>query len=142
MTQEGIKMTRIVMLAVAAWMFAGLTTVGVAPAMAADSFQSLLEADVAAVDAKLQLTGDVKTQADAIMQDGVTQRMAVLNSLGVVYGQKPSFGTLLKLQSQMDDIRTSQQTALAKVLSESQMYIVDQMAEASEQTFRAALLGS
>ncbi len=113
-----------------------------APASAQDSFQSLLEADVAAVEAKLQLTGDEAKQVDSILQDGVKQRLAVLSSLGVQYGVKPSFGTLLKLQSQMDDIRTEQQTALAKILSESQMYEVDQMAQASQAKFRSVVLGS
>ena len=133
-------MKRIAMFAAVAAIFSGL--VAGMPAWAQDSFQSLLEADVAAVEAKLQLTGDEATKVDAILQAGVTKRMAVLTSLGVQYGVKPSFGTLLKLQSQMDDIRTEQQTELAKILTENQMYDVDQMAQESETKFRSVLLGS
>ena len=132
-------MRRIAMLAAAAQMVVGLLLANVA--LAQDSFQTMLESDVAAVEAKLQLTGDELKQVDAILQDGVKQRLAVLTSLNVTYGQKPSFGTLLKLQSEMDDIRTEQQTALAKILSEDQMYVVDQMAQDSQQKFRAAVLG-
>lgn len=135
-------MKRIAMLAAAIPMVAGIVLAVALPAFADDSFQSLLQADATAVEARLQLTGDEKTQVDAILQDGVTQRLAVLNSLGVQYGVRPSFATLLKLQSQMDDITTEQQAKLAKVLSESQMFTVNQMAEDSEQKFRAVLLGS
>lgn len=135
-------MKRIVVLAVALQALVGVLAAGMSPALAQDSFQALLEADVTAVEAKLQLTGDEKSQVDAILQDGVKQRMAVLDKLGVTYGKKPSFATLLKLRSQMDDIRTEQQTELAKILSEDQMFVVDQMAQDSEQKFRAVLLGS
>jgi Na+-transporting NADH:ubiquinone oxidoreductase subunit NqrC len=135
-------MKRIAMLATALQLIVGILAAGASPALAQDGFQALLEADVSAVEAKLQLAGNEKTQVDAILQDGVNKRLAVLTSLGVTYGQRPSFGTLLKLRSQMDDIRTEQQTALAKILSESQMFVVDQMANDSEQKFRAVLLGS
>ncbi len=133
-------MRRIAMLAAAVQLVAGMLLANAA--LAQDSFQSLLEADVSAVETKLALTGDELTQVDAILQDGVKQRLAVLSSLNVTYGQKPSFTTLLKLQSQMDDIRTEQQTALSKILTENQMYVVDQMAQDSQQKFRAVLLGS
>ncbi len=135
-------MKRIAMLATALQMMVGILVAGVSPALAQDGFQALLESDVSAVEAKLQLTGDEKTQVDAILQDGVKQRLAVLDNLGVTYGKKPSFGTLLKVRSQMDDIRTEQQTALAKILTENQMFVVDQMATDSEQKFRSVLLGS
>ncbi len=135
-------MKRIVVLAVALQAFVAIMAAAVSPGVAQDSFQALLESDVSAVESKLQLTGDEKTQVDAILQDGVKQRMAVLDKLGVTYGKKPSFSTLLKLRSQMDDIRTAQQTELAKILSEDQMFVVDQMAQESEQKFRAVLLGS
>ncbi len=135
-------MKRIAMLATALQMIVGILVAGVSPALAQDGFQALLESDVSAVEAKLQLTGDEKSQVDAILQDGVKQRLAVLDKLGVTYRKKPSFGTLLKLRSQMDDIRTEQQTALAKILTENQMFVVDQMATDSEQKFRAVLLGS
>ncbi len=133
-------MKRIALLAAAAQMAAGLLVANVA--LADDSFQDLLEADVSTVETRLQLSGDELKQVDAILQDGVKKRMAVITSLNVVYGHKPSFGTLLKLQSEMDDIRTEQQTALAKILSEDQMYVVDQLAQTSQQQFRAVLLGS
>ena len=132
-------MRRIAMLAVAAQMAAGLLLANVA--LADDGFQSLLEADVTTVETKLQLSGDELKQVDAILQDGVKQRLAVLTSLNVAYGHKPSFATLLKLQSQMDDIRTDQQAALAKILTEDQMYVVDQLAQTSQQKFRDVLLG-
>ena len=133
-------MKRIAMLAAAAQMVIGVVLADVA--LADGSFQDLLEADVTAVETKLQLSGDELKQVDAILQDGVKQRLAVLSSLDVTYGQKPSFGTLLKLQSQMDDIRTEQQTALSKILTEDQMYVVDQMAQDAQQKFRAVLLGT
>jgi hypothetical protein len=135
-------MRRIVVLALVVQAIVGVLAAGMSPALAQDSFQALLEADVTAVETKLQLTGDEKTQVDAILQDGIKQRLAVLDKLGVTYGKKPSFSTLLKLRSQMDDIRTEQQTELAKILSEDQMFVVDQMAQESEQKFRAVLLGS
>ncbi len=121
---------------------AGLMLTGVSPAAAQESFQSMLEADVQAVETKLQLSGGELSQVDAILQDGVKQRMAVINSLGITPGQKPGFSTLLQLQSQMNAIRTAQHSELSKILTENQMYTVDQMAEDSEQQFRAALLGS
>ena len=115
---------------------------GVLPASAQDCFQSMLAADVTDMENQLQLTGDQKTQVDAILQDGVTKRMAVITSLGIKCGEKPGFATLLKLQSQMDDLRTEQQTELAKILSEQQMFVVEAAAKQDETQFRTALLGS
>jgi len=112
------------------------------PSSAADNqFQTMLEADVTALETKLQLSGDTLKQVDAILQDGVSQRMAAINKLGIVYGQKPGITTLLQLQSQMDDIRTEQQTALSKILNEQQMYVVEQAGQEDQQQFRAAVLG-
>lgn len=133
-------MMRFARLRIAAVAVACLAAASMAPAFAADSFQSILQGDVNTIEAKLNLSGDQATQVDAILQDGVQQRLAVLNKLGVVYGKKPGFTTLLQLQSQMDDIRTSEQSQLSKILSESQMYTVEQLGNAAEQNFRAVLL--
>jgi hypothetical protein len=127
---------------VVAAMITGSLAAAALPAAAQDSFQTMLESDVTDVENMLQISGDELKQVDAILQDGVKQRMAVISSLGITYGQKPSFATLLKLQSQMDDIRTEQQTALSKVLTQQQMYSVDQLAQQQQQQFRTVLLGS
>ncbi len=135
-------MTRFAKFPIVLMAMACLAGAATAPAWAEDSYATLLGADVAAVEAKLQLSGDQAKQVDAILQDGLKQRLAALDSLGVVYGQKPSLPTLLKLQSQMDSIRTSQQAALSKVLSASQMSVANEMATESEAHFKSALLGS
>ncbi len=135
-------MKRIAMLVAALPMIAAFWAASGSLALAQDSFQALMEADVAAIEDKLQLTGEEKAKVDAILQEGVTKRAEAMNQLGIVYGKRSSFGTLLKLRSQMDDIRTEEQTELAKFLSEDQMFVVQQVSDNSEQKFRAVLLGS
>jgi hypothetical protein len=135
-------MKRIAMLAATLQVIAAFLAAGASPALAQDSFQALMEADVTAIEDKLQLTGEDRAKVDAILQEGVTKRVEAMNQLGIVYGKRPSFGTLLKLRSQMDDIRTEEQTELAKFLSEDQMFVIQQVSDDSEQKFRDVLLGS
>lgn len=133
-------MMRFARLRIAALAAVCLAAASLSPALAADSFQSILQGDVSTIEAKLSLSGDQAKQVDDILHDGVQQRLAVLTKLGVVYGKKPGFTTLLQLQSQMDDIRTNEQKQLSKILSESQMYTVEQLGNAAEQNFRAVIL--
>jgi hypothetical protein len=135
-------MKRIAMLVAALPMIVAFLAAGASPALAQDSFQALMEADVTAIEDKLQLTGENRAKVDAILQEGVTKRVEAMNQLGIVYGKRPSFGTLLKLRSQMDDIRTEEQTELAKFLSEDQMFVIQQVSDDSERKFRDVLLGS
>ena len=135
-------MKRIAMLVAALPMIVAFLAAGASPALAQDSFQALMEADVTAIEDKLQLTGEDRAKVDAILQEGVTKRVEAMNQLGIVYGKRPSFGTLLKLRSQMDDIRTEEQTELAKFLSEDQMFVIQQVSDDSERKFRDVLLGS
>ena len=106
-----------------------------------DTFRSILESDIVPMEASIGVSGDTATQVDEILQDGVEKRLAVLDSLGIVYGQTPSLLTLLQLQAQMNEITAGQQAALSKLLTKEQMTVLGQMAEASHENFKNVLLG-
>ena len=106
-----------------------------------EGFRSLLEADIVPMEAMLGVTGDTATQVDTILQDGVEKRLAVLEGLGIVYGETPALLTLLQLQAQMNEVTAGQQAALSKILTKDQMKILGQMAEASQENFKKILLG-
>ena len=54
-----------------------------------ETFRSILESDIVPMEASIGVSGDTATQVDEILQDGVEKRLAVLDSLGIVYGQTP-----------------------------------------------------
>ncbi len=134
-------MIRFARLRLTATLGAALLMMAAAPAWAEESLQGILQASATQIETQLALPAAENAKVDAILQDGVKQRMAVLDKLGVKDGVKPSFSTLLTLKSDMDDIRTDEQKQLAAILSEQQMYTVEQVADQSETQFRAALLG-
>ncbi len=135
-------MGRLATIRLVAAMLAGLAAMAISPALAQDSYAGMIEASNAEIEARLQLSGTDKAKADAILQEYAQERIAAFNDLGIEWGERPHFSTLLELKKKMDAIETTEQTELSKVLSEEQMYTIHSVEQEWRGKFTKALLGT
>ena len=122
-----------------------LGAIAVGPAWAEDAdstgFKQIFTQAMETMESKLNLTAEQKPQAEAIMQDALNQRLAVLSENGVQAGQRPSLSSMLAIRSKMSDIASEAQAKMEKILTPEQMQIYTAQAKESAAQIRSQLLG-
>lgn len=117
--------------------------IGFATQVTAESaeLRKLLAAQAAQTEAELKLSADQKAKVHPILLNGVEQRMAVLNELGVSPGNPPGMLKGRKLRAKLDDIAAGLKVELKAVLSEPQMQAYDRITAQGKEKIKAAILG-
>ena len=91
--------------------------IGLQPAMA----QMVGPAEMEAMAARLELTDTQRSAVEPVIVDGMNERQAILQSAGIVPGQKPTLAQVMSIRGPMRASRQRTEDQLKAILSPQQM---------------------